>query len=400
MEKIAIVGECPYLPTSFGKIVRYLALGLTRKGYDIVCYCPTAYVSFEKNYVEYRGVRVYPLRTLKDISVEKPDVTLFIGSPHAQPLRDLLYECDKSNTICVGYFMIETLSINPEVLYPLLNVSLFATPSKYARRVFIDHVSLLGFRRDRLMKRAFTIYHGIDFNEHEKLAKRVKPLFDNDKFVFSFFAKNHIRKNIGNLLFAYARIYREVKDSVLFLAPIDYPGKAWEVDAIVKQLSYKYPDINEHIIVLDKYQRTTGLTEEQVVRIYRSSNAFVFPTEGESFGLPLVEASFHKIPVITSNHPIVKEILNPPRELLVKTYEYILLDGSVLVKPVIHDLARKMKYVYSLCREDTKECRQIREYLHKQSRRYSVENMVEGIAKLVEKALMIGRNPLLIYAKK
>ena len=47
---------------------------------------------------------------------------------------------------------------------------------------------------------------------------------------------------------------------------------------------------------------------QQLAHIYRHSRGLVYPSLNEGFGIPIIEGMYSKIPVITSNQPIFKEI--------------------------------------------------------------------------------------------
>jgi glycogen synthase len=51
------------------------------------------------------------------------------------------------------------------------------------------------------------------------------------------------------------------------------------------------------------------LSDEDLINLYRASDALLFPTRYEGFGLPLLEAMAAECPIITSNIPVVCEIV-------------------------------------------------------------------------------------------
>jgi glycosyltransferase involved in cell wall biosynthesis len=51
------------------------------------------------------------------------------------------------------------------------------------------------------------------------------------------------------------------------------------------------------------------LSDEDLINLYRASDALLFPTRYEGFGLPLLEAMAAECPIITSNIPVVREIV-------------------------------------------------------------------------------------------
>lgn len=53
------------------------------------------------------------------------------------------------------------------------------------------------------------------------------------------------------------------------------------------------------------------VSRECLFKRYRDSTALIFPSLNESFGLPLIEASVHKTPILASELDYVREICNP-----------------------------------------------------------------------------------------
>lgn len=51
------------------------------------------------------------------------------------------------------------------------------------------------------------------------------------------------------------------------------------------------------------------LPDEALINLYRASDALLFPTRYEGFGLPLLEAMAAECPVIATNIPVVREIV-------------------------------------------------------------------------------------------
>jgi len=50
------------------------------------------------------------------------------------------------------------------------------------------------------------------------------------------------------------------------------------------------------------------LSENEVKRYFSNALAYVFPSNNEGFGLPVLEAFFHGLPVIISNQGALKEV--------------------------------------------------------------------------------------------
>ena len=60
----------------------------------------------------------------------------------------------------------------------------------------------------------------------------------------------------------------------------------------------------ENIIILHT------ISDELLYILYRHAIMFVFPSLYEGFGLPPLEAQLLKVPVLSSNHPCMKEVLS------------------------------------------------------------------------------------------
>lgn len=54
-----------------------------------------------------------------------------------------------------------------------------------------------------------------------------------------------------------------------------------------------------------------GISDEYLERVYRDSACLLFPSEGEGFGLPLIEAARHDLPLLTRDIPVFREIAGP-----------------------------------------------------------------------------------------
>ncbi|MDO9184263.1 MAG: glycosyltransferase family 1 protein [Bacteriovorax sp.] len=95
------------------------------------------------------------------------------------------------------------------------------------------------------------------------------------------------RKNQLTLLLAYAQIEALVEEDLVFVGQ----GKKYKEQVISKA---KDLNLSHRVHFLD------SVPFQDLPAIYQSSKLFCFPSLFEGFGIPIVEALFSKIPVITS----------------------------------------------------------------------------------------------------
>ncbi len=77
--------------------------------------------------------------------------------------------------------------------------------------------------------------------------------------------------------------------------------KGWLVDALVKRLQ-QHPQQGKKLFWLQ------GVSDEFLQKIYAMSSCLLLPSEGEGFGLPLIEAAQHNLPIIARDLPVFKEV--------------------------------------------------------------------------------------------
>jgi glycosyltransferase involved in cell wall biosynthesis len=79
-------------------------------------------------------------------------------------------------------------------------------------------------------------------------------------------------------------------------------GKAgWQVDEIIQRLK-THPQLNSRLFWL------TGISDEYLEKIYDASTCLIAASEAEGFGLPLIEAAQHKLPVIARDILVFREV--------------------------------------------------------------------------------------------
>lgn len=113
--------------------------------------------------------------------------------------------------------------------------------------------------------------------------------------VVLFVGTLQLRKNIVRLVEAFERAYFSPWKLILAGAPGGYGG----------------PEIAERIAnscCRDKIEVTGYVAREELEKLYHRASIFAFPSLDEGFGIPVLEAMAHGVPVLASNRPALTEI--------------------------------------------------------------------------------------------
>ena len=162
-----------------------------------------------------------------------------------------------------------------------------------------------------------------------------------DKFVFGIVAANNgipSRKAFPELFLAFQRV-AEGRDDVLLYV---------HSDAEPTHIGLNLPQLAEQMLVLDKVRFTSkhGLltqfaTEDAMARLYGAFDAFVLPSYGEGFGVPLIEAQACGVPVIAHDATAMSELV--AGGLLIEKGEHVYSQQrSFWFMPHVADIAEQM----------------------------------------------------------
>lgn len=105
------------------------------------------------------------------------------------------------------------------------------------------------------------------------------------------------RKGYTQVLEAFERLWREGVDVNLVIV-----GKqGWMVETLVEQLR-SHPERDRRLFWLE------GISDEYLEKVYAASTCLIAASYGEGFGLPLIEAAQHKLPIIARDIPVFREV--------------------------------------------------------------------------------------------
>ena len=254
----------------------------------------------------------------------------------------------------VCYTMFETDRI-PDSWIPLLNAyDLILVPTHWGKRVFEScgvkvqiKVVNLGYN-----------------DEVFKLVDRPK----HDVFTFLNYEAFTIRKGWHELFEAWKLAFTDEPVKMIF-------------KTVAREHGQKIPYLGEYknIEVINE-----AYTQEQLFELMKRADCFVYPSRGEGFGIPPLEAMATGIPVIAPNAHGISEYFNPEfmfdveTEMVPARYDHIDEEVGYFVKCDVKDLAKKLKEVYNKGREFRPE--QIASY----AKNFTMKKTVESLVKVLE----------------
>lgn len=77
--------------------------------------------------------------------------------------------------------------------------------------------------------------------------------------------------------------------------------QGWMMDDFITKLK-NHPELNKKLFWLE------GISDEYLEKLYAASACLIAASEGEGFGLPLIEAAQHKKPIIARDIPVFREV--------------------------------------------------------------------------------------------
>ena len=105
------------------------------------------------------------------------------------------------------------------------------------------------------------------------------------------------RKGYTQTLEAFEQLWSEGMNVNLVIV-----GKqGWMVEKLIEKLR-QHPERGKHLFWFE------GVSDEYLEKIYAVATCLIAASEGEGFGLPLIEAAQHKLPIIARDIPVFKEV--------------------------------------------------------------------------------------------
>jgi glycosyltransferase involved in cell wall biosynthesis len=168
-----------------------------------------------------------------------------------------------------------------------------ATVSEFTKNDIIDKYNIPKNKIDVVYNGANENYKPVtDFTKQETKAK-----YTQSCNYFLFIGNISKRKNLQNLILAFEKFKNSTNNDTKLLVIGSVMWNSKELENLVRFISHK-----SDIIFLGR------ASENELTKIIPSALAMVYPSFFEGFGIPILEAMYSDIPVITSNVTSMPEV--------------------------------------------------------------------------------------------
>lgn len=319
--RIAIVHyTAPPVVGGVERIIGEQALALARRGHELTVVCGNANASIPGIKVavasELSGNHGAPFSTLladQDAVIVHNLFTMPFNLTATQTLRLLAVEMNKTHWI---NWVHDVAVINPSYMHLPWHqpeYQMFKQPAANCTNVAVsetrrrEYLNLLRLPENSCR----VIPNGVDVAKilhlTPRIAALIEPLriWDRD-YVIVHPTRLLRRKNIELTLRISAALQDHGLDIACLITGAADPHNAdsatyrKELDAYAKAL-----ELEDSVFFLG---RESPLDDEDVRCLYSMADALIFPSKGEGFGLPIVEAALHGMPVFCSDIPAHREL--------------------------------------------------------------------------------------------
>jgi glycosyltransferase involved in cell wall biosynthesis/ADP-heptose:LPS heptosyltransferase len=128
-------------------------------------------------------------------------------------------------------------------------------------------------------------------------ANRVLQQIKNHTLSFLMVGTIEPRKGYSQVLEAFEMLWQDNNDYCLVIVG----KKGWKVDALINKIRY-HTELHKRLYWLD------SISDEFLEKIYTTADCLIAASEGEGFGLPLIEAAKIKLPIIARDIPVFREV--------------------------------------------------------------------------------------------
>jgi len=266
MNKILIVGPSPHMLTGYGIVGKYLIEGLIKNELN---------VKFMGLQTQGKPYNDYELPYIEDLDyyINRYEIT------HILTIGDFIPKFEKKEGLkWIHHATVQNYPLPRVIKDKIKGADVLISPSPFVQRM----LSNSGLK-STLIPHAFTL----------PITNKERPDILKDKKIFLCVGTNQIQKNIVTVIEAFRKILSRIENVVLILITNPFEQGGLDLHKIFQNLNFPP---NSVFFYQGKYGYS--LTREELAGIYSFSNIYVSASMGESFSLPLLEASFYGLPAI------------------------------------------------------------------------------------------------------
>lgn len=339
MAKILCIGDSPSLDTGFGRVLRAVNQAFVDAGHNVQMigwYHQHGRMNFpypiypadkSNNQVLASAFNTLVQQWRPDIVFTLEDVPVLSWIPTV-PLRKTFK--------WIAYFPLDGGPIPSTWVSIIKNMDRIITYSNYAKKLVNKQVP---------EKKAEMIYHGVDLSTFKPIHDKsdIRQAYGlRDKFVVGCVARNQMRKNLPALIKSFAEFSKDKDDVALYMHTVPYEVFGWNLNEIIEMHG-----LAGKVYMTSGISPGIGVSDKTLATIYNLFDIKVLPTNGEGFGLPILEAHACGIPVLVTNYSACSELTVGPQERIKVNayftnnmgYEHAIVDNK--------DMVKKMNYFYN-----------------------------------------------------
>lgn len=258
----------------------------------------------------------------------------FVATVH--DVTPLLFKTGKASTKNRLLYEIKQKTFKFVISQQVKNASAIIVPTKTVKKQLTE---IFGKSTE---KKIIPIYEGVDYEliqtaqRHPELVSGSETRFRNEfgmtegKPFFIYVGNFYPHKNVERLILAISKIGQDVK--LVLVGPDDFFAK--RLLQLINKLKLQSKIFFFH-----------NPTKEDLVFFYKNALALIHPSLSEGFGLSLIESAYFNLPMIASNIPVFKEILDDryisfdpknPEDIASKIKKFLLEKNKFDYSKIIH----------------------------------------------------------------
>jgi len=129
----------------------------------------------------------------------------------------------------------------------------------------------------------------------EEFAEHLRALSDRPTFLMVGTVEP--RKGHAQAVTAFEQLWAEGLETNLVI----FGKHGWKVDSLLEHLR-NHPERGKRLFWFN------GGSDEMLLRLYKQATSLLMASEAEGFGLPLIEAAQHRLPIIARDLPVFREV--------------------------------------------------------------------------------------------